>query len=143
MFVEDECTTRLKAIHETGTPIVAIYQLRGNPFPIPWVAQNADAILVSYGAHWHGAKGDRETRGGWPEILSGEYEPTGVLRVQIPRSMEQVKAQREDLPFDLGCTKEEMERIAAAIGKGEPPPRHLGDPLFEYGIKGWGPTKGK
>jgi hypothetical protein len=57
--------------------------------------------------------------------------------------MEQVKAQREDLPFDLGCTKEEMARIAAAIGKGEPPPRDLGDPLFEYGIKGWGPTKGK
>ena len=143
MFVEDECTARLKAIHETGTPIVAIYQLRGNPFPIPWVAEHADAILVSYGAHWHGAKGDRETRGGWPGILSGEYEPKGVLRVQIPRSMEQVKAQREDLPFDLGCTKEEMDRIAAAIGKGEPPPRNLGNPLFEYGIKGWGPTKGK
>ena len=77
----------------------------------------------------------------WPEILSGEYEPTGVLRVQIPRCMEQVKAQREDLPYDLGCTKEEMERIAEAIGRGESPPKNLGDPLFEYGIEGWGPGR--
>jgi len=139
MFVEEECTKRLKAIHETGTPIVAIYHLRGNPFPIPWVAENAAAILVAHGAHWYGSK-DYELGGGWPEILSGEYEPCGKLRVQIPRSMEQVKAQREDLPYDLGCTKEEMEKIAEAIGKGESPPKNLGNPLFEYGIKGWGPS---
>ena len=140
MFVDDICSERLKAIHKTGTPIVAIYHVRGNPFPIPWCAENADAILFAPGAHWLGSKGI--TGGGWPEILSGEYEPRGKLPVQIPRSMAQVKAQREDLPFDLGCTEAEMKQIEEAIGKGEPPPKNLGDPLFQYGIEGWGPTKG-
>jgi len=139
MFVDDVSTERLRAIHKTETPIVAIYHVRGNPFPIPWVAENASAILFAPGAHWYGSGGGR-TGGGWREVLSGEYEPSGKLPVQIPRSMDQVAAQREDLPFDLGCTRAEMDQIARAIGKGEPPPRDLGDPLFEYGIEGWGPT---
>jgi len=53
--------------------------------------------------------------------------------------MAQAKAQREDLPFDLGCTNDEMKQIENAIGRGESPPKNLGDPLFEYGITGWGP----
>jgi len=89
MFVEEECTERLKAIHETGTPIVAIYHLRGNRFPIPWVAETATAILVAHGAHWYGSN-DYDLGGGWPKILSGEFKPNGKLRVQIPHSMEQV-----------------------------------------------------
>ncbi len=140
MFIDEECTKRLRAIHATGTPIVAIYHVRGNPFPIPWVAENAAAILFAPGAHWYGStRGD--TGGGWPEVLSGEYEPVGKLPVQIPRSMDQVRAQREDLPFDLGCTEAEMDLIAAAIGRGETPPKNLGDPLFAHGIEGWGPTQ--
>jgi len=139
MFVDETCSARLRAIHETGTPIVAIYHVRGNPFPIPWVAENADAILFEPGGDWYGSRGG-ETGGGWPGILSGEYEPRGKLPVQIPRSMEQVRTQREDLPFDLGCTQAQMDQIAAAIGRGERPPVNLGDPLFAYGIEGWGPT---
>jgi len=139
MFVDEVCTKRLKAIHKTGTPIVAIYHVRGNPFPIPWCAENAAAILFAPGAHWYGSRGPNG--GGWPEILSGEYEPSGKLPVQIPRSTAQVWAQREDLPYDLGCTEDEMDRIARAIGRGEAPPTDLGDPLFEYGITGWGPSQ--
>ncbi len=140
MFVDEACSERLRAIHQTGTPIVAIYHVRGNPFPIPWVAENAAAILFAPGSNWYGSRGGR-TGGGWREILSGEYEPSGKLPIQIPRSMEQVEAQREDLPYDLGCTEAEMDRIAAAIGRGESPPSDLGDPLFEYGVEGWGPSR--
>jgi beta-glucosidase-like glycosyl hydrolase len=140
MFVEDESVQRLRAIHETGTPIVAIYHVRGNPFPIPWVAENAAAILFAPGGHWHDGGKNRKTAGGWRGILSGEYEPRGTLPIQIPRSMEQVKAQREDLPFDLGCTEAEMDLIDEMIGRGERPPTNLGDPLFHYGITGWGKT---
>lgn len=137
LFVDEACSERLRTIHKTGTPIVAIYHVRGNPYPIPWVAENAAAILYAPGAYWYGAPGDK-LGGGWREILTGEYEPVGKLQFQIPRSMEQVKAQREDLPYDLGCTEEEMNLIASAIGKGEAPPRNIGDPLFAYGITGWG-----
>jgi hypothetical protein len=63
------------------------------------------------------------TVAGRPEILSGEPEPRGKLPVQIPRSMAQVKAQREDLPFDLGCTEAEMTQIEDAIGGDESPPK--------------------
>ena len=142
LFVDEACSDRLRTIHKTGTPIVAIYHVRGNPYPIPWVAENAAAILYAPGAYWYGAPGDK-LGGGWREILTGEYEPVGKLQFQIPRSMEQVKAQREDLPYDLGCTEEEMQQIEDAIGRGESPPKYLGDPLFEYGITGWGPTKSK
>jgi hypothetical protein len=31
-----------------------------------------------------------------------------------------------------------MDLIEAAIGRGERPPTNLGDPLFDYGITGWG-----
>jgi len=137
MFVDEPCSRRLREIHKAGTPIAAVYHLRGYPFPMPWCAENAAAILAAPGAYWYGSP-NYHTGGGWCGILTGEYEPRGKLRVQIPRSMDQVRAQREDLPFDLGCTKAEMDQIARAIGRGETPPKNLGDPLFEYGIEGRG-----
>ena len=82
-----------------------------------------------------------EAAAGGGERAMDRLRSRGKLPVQIPRSMTQVKAQREDLPFDLGCTAAEMKQIEDAIGRGESPPRNLGDPLFQYGIEGWGPTK--
>ncbi len=35
--------------------------------------------------------------------LAGEFEPTGLLPVQIPASMDAVEAQKEDVPRDMTC----------------------------------------
>lgn len=98
----------LEAIHGTGTPIVVVVLL-GRPYILSWCAENTEAILVAY---YPG------TRGGVAiaNVLFGDVAPSGHLPVQLPRSMEQVRAQDSDAAFDIE------------------------DPLYEYGygIVGWG-----
>ena len=37
------------------------------------------------------------------ELVSGAFEPSGLLPMQFPADMETVEAQREDVPFDMEC----------------------------------------
>lgn len=37
------------------------------------------------------------------DIISGKYEPSGLLPVQMPANMETVEKQNEDVPFDMDC----------------------------------------
>lgn len=37
------------------------------------------------------------------DIVSGKYEPSGLLPVQMPANMETVETQLEDVPFDMDC----------------------------------------
>ncbi len=83
----------LEAIAETGTPIVVIV-LMGRPYILTWCAENVDAILV---ASYPGTQGAVAIA----DVLFGIYNPTGKLPVQIPRSMEQVRRQKSDEPFDI------------------------------------------
>ena len=83
----------LEAIAETGTPIVVIV-LMGRPSILTWCAENVDAILVAYYPGTQGAVAIAD-------VLFGIYNPTGKLPVQIPRSMEQVRRQKSDEPFDI------------------------------------------
>jgi beta-glucosidase len=83
----------LEAIAETGTPIVVIV-LMGRPYILTWCAENVDAILVAYYPGTQGAVAIAD-------VLFGIYNPTGKLPVQIPRSMEQVRRQKSDEPFDI------------------------------------------
>jgi hypothetical protein len=83
----------IKAIHETGTPTIVVI-LMARPYIIPWCAENASAILSIYQP---GTRGGEATA----EVLFGDYNPIGKLPFQIPRSMEQVEAQHEDIPFDI------------------------------------------
>lgn len=40
------------------------------------------------------------------DIISGKYEPSGLLPVQMPANMETVEKQYEDVPFDMECHKD-------------------------------------
>ncbi|GAI08512.1 unnamed protein product, partial [marine sediment metagenome] len=86
----------VRAIHETGTPIVAYYDVsNGGPYPIPDIAENSDAILAHFMPE--GPVGMVLA-----EALTGEFTPSGKLPMQIPRSMDQVRyGQREDMPWDI------------------------------------------
>lgn len=37
------------------------------------------------------------------DVISGAYEPTGLLPVQMPANMTTVEEQKEDVPFDMDC----------------------------------------
>lgn len=55
----------------------------------PW----ADAILVYFGIQKQAVL----------DIVSGTAEPSGLLPMQMPASMEAVETQMEDVPFDMEC----------------------------------------
>ncbi|MEN9917778.1 MAG: hypothetical protein RL662_214 [Bacteroidota bacterium] len=40
------------------------------------------------------------------DIISGKYEPTGLLPMQMPATMSTVEKQFEDVPFDMDCHKD-------------------------------------
>ena len=40
------------------------------------------------------------------DIISGKYEPSGLLPMQMPANMSTVEKQHEDVPFDMECHKD-------------------------------------
>lgn len=40
------------------------------------------------------------------DIISGKYEPSGLLPMQMPANMTTVEKQKEDVPFDMECHKD-------------------------------------
>ncbi|MDU1892217.1 MAG: glycoside hydrolase family 3 N-terminal domain-containing protein [Dysgonomonas sp.] len=40
------------------------------------------------------------------DIISGKFEPSGLLPMQMPASMSAVEKQKEDMPFDMECHKD-------------------------------------
>ena len=83
----------LEAIKATGTPIVVVAML-GRPYILTWCDENAGAILCAY---YPGSQGGIAIA----QTLFGENNPQGKLPIQMPRSMEQVKAQSSDIAFDI------------------------------------------
>lgn len=72
----------LKAVHETGTPIVLVI-MAGRPLALESVAGYADAILYM----WHpGSMGGPAIR----DLLTGARNPSGKLPVTLPRVTGQI-----------------------------------------------------
>mgnify|MGYP000911688800 CR=1 FL=1 len=40
------------------------------------------------------------------DIISGKYEPSGLLPMQMPVGMSTVEKQKEDVPFDMECHRD-------------------------------------
>lgn len=75
-------TDLVKAVVATGKPVVVVL-MNGRPLAIPWVAENAPAILETWFAG---------TRGGpaIADILFGDFNPSGRLPVSFPRHEGQI-----------------------------------------------------
>ncbi len=93
LSLADEQLDLIKAIHETGTPTIVVL-LMGRPYIIPWCAENVSGIIAAY---YPGTRGGEAIA----DVLFGDHNPNGKLPFQMPRSMKQVKDQREDKPFDI------------------------------------------
>jgi beta-glucosidase len=86
-FKSDE-KQRLLNIMDTVPTIVDIYLDR--PAVIPEIAEKAAALLANFGAEDDVAM----------DIIFGEHAPNGKLPFELPSSMEAVRAQKEDIPYD-------------------------------------------
>ena len=86
-FKDDEKTRLLSILNRIPT-IVDIFLER--PAVIPEIAQACAALLANFGV------ADEAVL----DIVLGRFAPTAKLPVEIPSSMEAVRRQKEDLPYD-------------------------------------------
>ena len=81
---------RILSILETVSTIVDIYLDR--PAVIPDIAAQSAGLLANFGARDEALL----------DIVFGRFRPTGRLPFEMPASMEAVRGQKEDVPFDSG-----------------------------------------
>ena len=70
-------------------PVIVVVRMH-NPAVLAELEPYADAIVVDFGVQQENV---------W-ELLRGGFEPSGLLPITLPASMETVEAHAEDLPFD-------------------------------------------
>jgi beta-glucosidase len=80
----------LQAVKKTGTPLVVVL-INSKPLCIPWVAENADAIIEAFNP---GMKGGEAIA----EILFGEFNPMGKLTVSFPAAIGQQPVYYQQVP---------------------------------------------
>jgi beta-glucosidase len=80
----------LEAVKKTGTPLVVVL-INSKPLCIPWVAENADAIIEAFNPGMQGGEAIAE-------ILFGEANPMGKLTVSFPRAIGQQPVYYQQIP---------------------------------------------
>lgn len=78
---------------QMGNKIVIVVLNSNNPTVLSEIEPLADAILVTFDIQKQAIL----------DIITGKYEPSGLLPFQMPASMEAVEAQAEDTPRDMQC----------------------------------------
>lgn len=73
-------------------PVIVVVDT-DNPFVPAEIEPLADALLLTFGIQNQAVL----------EVISGRHEPSGLLPVQMPKSMLTVERHNEDTPFDLDC----------------------------------------
>jgi beta-glucosidase len=86
-FKEPKKTEILDLLKKTPT-IVSIYLDR--PAVIPEIAEKSAALIANFGA----------TDAAILDVVFGKAHPTGKLPIELPSSMDAVRKQKEDVPYD-------------------------------------------
>lgn len=89
--VQEDLIKELKAL---GKPVVVVL-VTGRPFAIPWIKENADAIIVQWYA---GEQGGNSIA----DILFGRVNPSGKLAVSFPQSVGHLPSFYNYSPTDKG-----------------------------------------
>ncbi|ANW95848.1 glycosyl hydrolase [Wenyingzhuangia fucanilytica] len=87
----------VKAIHETGKPIVVVL-INGRPLSINYIAENIPAILETWYLGMNSGEAIAET-------LFGDNNPGGKLTVSFPRSVGQIPVTYLERPDFVGSGK--------------------------------------
>lgn len=75
-----------------GKPVIVVANV-SRPMIFNEFESKVDGIVVRFGI------GEQAVM----DIISGKYEPSGLLPIQMPANMETVEKQNEDVPFDMDC----------------------------------------
>lgn len=73
-------------------PVIAVVSM-GRPMVMAEVEPYVDAIVVAFSVQNQAVL----------DVVTGAYEPSGLLPMQLPRDMKTVELQKEDVPFDMDC----------------------------------------
>lgn len=76
-------------------PVIAVIDV-ANPMIFHEFEQEMNGILIRFGGSAQSVL----------DVISGKYEPSGLLPIQMPASMSIVEKQYEDVPFDMECHKD-------------------------------------
>ncbi|MGZ3944974.1 MAG: glycoside hydrolase family 3 C-terminal domain-containing protein, partial [Mucilaginibacter sp.] len=87
----------LKTIQETkaamkGKPVIVVINLSKPVVPAEF-EKDANAIVANFGVQNQAIL----------DVLSGAFEPSGLLPFQMPKNMKTVELQDEDIPHDMIC----------------------------------------
>jgi beta-glucosidase len=80
----------LEALKATGKPLVVVL-LASRPLTVPWVADNADAVLVAFNPGMRGGAA-------LASLLFGDRNPCGKLTVSFPRAVGQQPVYYNQIP---------------------------------------------
>jgi beta-glucosidase len=80
----------LKALKKCGKPLIVIL-VNGKPLSVPWVKQNADAVLETFNSGMFGGKAAAD-------ILFGNCNPCGKLTISFPYHSGQLPVYYNQLP---------------------------------------------
>ena len=80
----------LESLKECGKPLIVVL-VNGKPLAIPWVAENADAVLEAFNPGLFGGKAVAE-------IIFGELNPNGKLPISFPYHSGQLPVYYNQLP---------------------------------------------
>ncbi|MGQ7944297.1 glycoside hydrolase family 3 N-terminal domain-containing protein [Flavobacterium sp. WC2509] len=92
--VQEDLIKEIKAI---GKPIIVVL-VSGKPLAMPWVKDNADAVLVQ----WYGGE---QQGNSLADVLFGKVNPSGKLNVSFPQSVGHLPCYYNYLPSDKGYYK--------------------------------------
>ena len=76
-------------------PVILVVHV-DRPFVPAEIEPSADAVLFSFGV----------SNNALLDVISGAFEPSGLLPCQFPTDMKTVEDQCEDVPFDMDCYKD-------------------------------------
>lgn len=89
----------IKAVRRVGKPLVVVL-VTGKPFAMPWIKQNADAVVVQ----WYAGE---QQGNSIADILFGDVNPSGKLPVSFPQSVGHLPVYYNHLPTDKGFYKKQ------------------------------------
>lgn len=73
-------------------PVITVITLK-NPMVMAELEPYTDAILAEYGVAPQAVL----------DVITGRFIPEGLLPIQIPKDMQTVETQKEDVAFDMEC----------------------------------------
>ena len=82
--------------NKMGDKKVIVVVNTSNPFVLSEIEPLADAILITFTIQKQAIL----------DVITGKYEPSGLLPFQMPANMKTVEEQAEDTPRDMVCYKD-------------------------------------